>query len=70
MSELEQLRKEVNELRERVVALEKRPAQFVVPYNPTQPVFVPQWQYPHYPVTCSAPTKDTITATSSESGLS
>jgi hypothetical protein len=51
MTEVEQLRKEVNELRERLAKLEAR-SPFVV--GPTQPVYVPglpiapQWVVPDY----------------------
>lgn len=51
MSEIEQLRKELNELRERIAVLEKKqPAQPIVP-QPFDGIPTPIWYGP-YKVTC------------------
>ena len=56
MSEIEQLRKEINELRERIAMLEARPAgSFVVGpsrVSPTDPAWVTPGLTPPWVVTC------------------
>jgi len=50
MSEVEQLRKELNELRERIALLEKK--QLTQPLSPMPYNGTPVWYGP-YPVTCN-----------------
>ena len=66
MTEVEQLRKEINELRERIVVLERKPPTVVGPvytgFPPRTPQFVPWPTFKPYEVTCSTPPEYTLTS--------